>query len=268
MATELSLTTADGVRLDACWQAPRAGADPGASSATGPRLAIVLAHGFTGSWRRPAMTQVAEVLRGYGHVLSFDFRGHGRSSGRSTVGDREVLDLDAAVRHARAAGHDRIATVGFSMGGSVVIRHAGLCAGSDPSSGVDAAVSVSGPGRWYYRGTAPMRRAHWVIERPAGRVVARLARRTRISARRWDPVPVSPAVAAAQVTPTPLLIVHGDRDPYFPLDHAQDLYAAAGEPKELWIEPGYGHAEAAATPALVHRIGRWVARRAAVPDRR
>ena len=57
----------------------------------------------------------------------------------------------------------------------------------------------------------------------------------------------------------PLLVVHGDADHYFPVEHAEQLFAAANEPKELWIEPGFGHAEAAVTPDLLDRIGRWLA---------
>jgi fermentation-respiration switch protein FrsA (DUF1100 family) len=57
-------------------------------------------------------------------------------------------------------------------------------------------------------------------------------------------------------------VVHGDSDPFLPVDHAEQLYDAAGEPRELWIEPGYGHAEGAATPALIGRIGEWAAARA------
>jgi len=34
------------------------------------------------------------------------------------------------------------------------------------------------------------------------------------------------------------------------------LYAAAREPKELWLLEGFGHAETAATPELLDRIGR------------
>ena len=33
---------------------------------------------------------------------------------------------------------------------------------------------------------------------------------------------------------------------------------AAREPKELWLIPGMGHAEAACSQALVDRISRWV----------
>jgi len=50
--------------------------------------------------------------------------------------------------------------------------------------------------------------------------------------------------------------VHGDQDGYFPVDHARQLYAAAHDPKELWIVPGFGHAESGAVddPALLDRI--------------
>src|SRR2546430_12325599 len=52
----------------------------------------------------------------------------------------------------------------------------------------------------------------------------------------WDPVPVPPAEAAALISPIPFLVVHGDADTYFPVDHAHELYEAAREPKELWLE--------------------------------
>lgn len=256
-----------------------------------------MAHGFTGSLDRPAVRRAARTLRAYGGVVVFSFRGHGNSGGHSTVGDREVFDLDAAVRWARRLGYQRVATVGFSMGGSVVLRHAGgsadgygLGSGNGAGAGphgpresrepheppepygpyepVAAVVSVSSPARWYYRGTAPMRRVHWAITRPTGRLVSRYGLKTRIQAADWDPVPRSPVESVPYIAPTPLLIVHGDRDGYFPLDHPYSLAAAAetaGHPDaELWIERGFGHAENAAGPELLARIGDWLTARVAV----
>jgi dienelactone hydrolase len=75
----------------------------------------------------------------------------------------------------------------------------------------------------------------------------------------WDPVPVPPDQAAARIQGIPLLVVHGDQDPYFPVEHAQQIFQAAQEPKELWLLPGYGHAETACRPELTDRIGRWAA---------
>jgi pimeloyl-ACP methyl ester carboxylesterase len=239
------LATEDGVAIDACH-------DPQARGEGG--LAVVVGHGFTGSWRRPAVRRVAGVLTDVAGVVTFDFRGHGRSTGRSTVGDREVLDVRAAVAWARQLGYERVATLGFSMGASVVVRHAGLY------GGLSAVAAVSGPARWYYRGTPAMRRTHWVIERPVGRLVSRVWLRTRVSSDGWDPMPVPPYELVAKISPTPLLVVHGDADHYFPVEHAEQLFAAAGEPKELWLEPGMGHAENAATDELLRRVAGWLAR--------
>jgi pimeloyl-ACP methyl ester carboxylesterase len=259
------LLTSDGVAVEAEHLPP-----DGESG----HLAIVVAHGFTGALERPAVRRAAQRLRRHGGVITFSFRGHGRSGGRSTVGDLEVLDLDAAVRWARRLGYAEVATVGFSMGGSVVLRHAGAAgaqreersqwSGSrarGPWAPVDAVVSVSSPARWYYRGTAPMRRLHWVVTRPTGRLVSRLGLRTRIHPEEWDPVPPSPVESVPYIAPAPLLIVHGDRDTYFPLDHPLALAAAAGQGADLWIERGFGHAENAAEPALLARIGEWLTAR-------
>ena len=250
-----TLRAADGIPIvahhDPSTVSPASAASP--ASAVDGDLAVVVAHGFTGSWRRPPVRRVAAVLAAAGAgVVSLDFRGHGGSGGASTVGDAEVLDVEAAVGWARELGYTRVSTVGFSMGASVVVRHAGL------HPGVAAVVAISGPSRWYYRGTPAMRRVHWVIERPLGRLVSRVALRTRISRHGWTVVPEPPNVLAARIAPTPLLVVHGDADQYFPVEHAEALYAAAAEPKELWIEPGFGHAENAATPDLLARIATWL----------
>jgi pimeloyl-ACP methyl ester carboxylesterase len=223
-------------------------------------LAIIVAHGFTLSWQRPSVWRVISRMNRFGGVLSFDFRGHGRSGGASTLGDREIKDLAVVVAYARELGYARVALVGFSMGASIVLRFAGLIGGAD------AVVSVSGPGWWYYRGTKPMRRVHFAVERRLGRLVTRKLLNTRIHGGRWDPVPVPPAEAAARISPVPLLIVHGDQDGYFPVEHAQQIYAAAREPKDLWVIQGFGHAEAATSAALLDRIGRWARQAATAAD--
>ena len=233
----LTLRAADGVRLAATHVA-----------GPGRDIAVVVAHGFSGHHRKPGLAAIVRGLSAYAGVVAFDFRGHGASGGLSTLGDREVLDVDAAVATARRLGYARVVTCGWSMGGSSVIRHAAL------HGGVDAVISVSATSRWYVRDTPPMRRLHWLVERRLGRVVSRHVMRTRI-ADAWEAVPESPVEVVSRIAPIPLLIVHGDRDAYFTLEHPQALAAAAGPTAELWIVPGFAHAESGATPALLDRIG-------------
>jgi pimeloyl-ACP methyl ester carboxylesterase len=261
-----TLLTDDGVPIEARYEPSQ-----GTCGLSAGAPVIVVAHGFTGALERPALRRVASAFSQRTAVITFSFRGHGRSGGRSTVGDREVLDLAAAARWARTLGHRRVITVGFSMGGSVVLRHAALYGRNKPDKNeereertgahtaeADAVVAVSAPARWYYRGTAPMRRVHWAVTRPTGRLVSRYGLRTRIDARGWNPEPLPPVAAVPLIAPTPLLIVHGDRDPYFPLDHPRMLMAAADRSyADLWIEPGFGHAETAAPAELLDRVAGW-----------
>jgi pimeloyl-ACP methyl ester carboxylesterase len=240
----ITLRTEDGVRLHAIHSRPGPGAVGG--------LAVVFGHGFSGSTRKPAVRRMVTSLSRYAGVIAVDFRGHGRSGGVSTLGDAEVLDIEAAVQWARSHDYSQVVTVGASMGGSVVVRHAAL------RGGVDAVVSVSAPSRWYVRDTFPMRRVHWLVEQRLGRLVSRTVLRIRL-AHGWDTVPESPVEVAARIAPTPLLVVHGDADAFFPVEHPAALVQAAGPTAELWLIEGFGHAEGAMDAELADRVGRWVA---------
>ena len=257
------LVTADGVRLAAAYDPPPRAAAQGRVGDRPDVVAFVLVHGFTGSWQRPAVRRIARGLSAVGAVLSLDLRGHGGSGGRTSVGDTEVLDVDAAVRRARALGHRRVVTVGFSLGAAVVVRQAGL---ADPDARPDAVVEVSGPAYWYYRGTAPMRLVHRSTETLGGRLALRYWMGTRLGAPWRQPYPLTPEQAARRLAPTPLLVVHGDADHFFPLEHPAALersYRAGAAERGVdsrvscWVRPGMGHAELATDDALVARIAGW-----------
>jgi pimeloyl-ACP methyl ester carboxylesterase len=231
-------------------------------------LGIVLSHGVTGSSERPAVQAVARHLATVGTVLSIDHRGHGRSEGRSTVGEREIFDVDATVAWLRAHGCTRVVSTGWSMGAGVVLRHDALVGedvhGHRVSHGVDAIVHVSGTSRWL---ALEKRQSRWLltmlgVRRPGHLVARRLG--VRLSWPLWETFPLMPVEAAGRLgvrwinrdRAVPLLIVHGEDDGYFGVVHAQTLKDAAGDAAQLWIEPGFGHAEAgaAAHPDLLERL--------------
>lgn len=223
--------------------------------------AVLLAHGFSGSTDAERVAVVAERLSGQLPVLAIDQRGHGRSGGRTSLGHTEPMDVDAGCAWLREQGYARVATLGFSMGAAVVLRHGALCTPAAGFAGTDAVVAVSGPAFWYYKGTVPMRWLHRAIGTSTGRAYLRLVRGTHVDARPWpDPPPMPPTAAAARVRERglPLLLVHGDADPFFPLDHPAAL-ADAAPGAEVWIERGFGHAEGATSADLVDRMGAWIA---------
>ena len=261
-AEPLALVSQDGVAL-AAMHLRRPSSWPGGSGQAplSGSTAIVLAHGFGGAHDQERVERIASILSEDASVVAVTQRGHGASAGMTTLGHREPMDVEAAVAWARAAGYERVVTVGFSMGAAVVLRHAALLG---PGSS-DAVIAVSGPAYWFYRGTTPMRWLHRGISTPAGRAYIRTALGTRVDPTPWpEPPPLPPTEAAARVREhgIDLLIVHGDADGFFPLDHPRALHDAAPG-SEMWIEPGFGHAEGAIEEDLVRRLGAW----AVQPDR-
>lgn len=243
----LELRTDDGLRLSAIHM-------PGPGD-----TALLVVHGFAGSWSQQRVDVIVRRLSARAPVIAIDQRGHGQSEGMTTIGHREPLDVEAASRWARERGYARVVTIGFSMGSAVVLRHAALRPRTEGHAGADAVVAVSGPAFWYYKGTPPMRWLHRGIASAAGRAYIRMALGARVDPRPWpDPPPMSPTQAASRVSDMgiPLLIVHGNADPFFPVDHPIALHeAAAGS--QLWLEEGFGHAEGAISADLVDRIGTW-----------
>jgi alpha-beta hydrolase superfamily lysophospholipase len=238
-AEPFRVTTSDGVDL--------VGSRLGSA---GTESAAILCHGFTGWHAKPRYARLAEGLAGQGlTVYAFDFRGHGGSGGVTTYGALEVEDVQAVVDRVRSDGHERVVTIGASMGGVAVLRHAGLL------GGIDAVVAISSPARWEGHRSDAVRRMQWMTGTPRGRRLARLIG-VRLPST-WDR-PESPEDVVGKIAPVPLLLVHGRDDHFFDEEEAWRLYRAAGEPKRLLLAARFGHAEDGFSPELAERIGRFI----------
>jgi uncharacterized protein len=218
----------------------------------GPRTdapAIVLVHGFAAHRRKPAYARLADRLTAVAHVLAVDLRGHGRSAGLTTLGDREALDVEAGVQWLRERGHRKVVLVGASMGATAAL-HA-LARGTE----ADAAVVVSAPAVLEDEpASVPMQRLKRLWESPVSRAGMRWAIGVRVvHPARWQR-PDHPRDLATAVA-VPLLVVHGEDDAYFPVSDAL-LLTAAATTSCLWLEPsGFGHAEDGFTDAFADRLG-------------
>jgi pimeloyl-ACP methyl ester carboxylesterase len=231
-SSPFTVTTEDGVRL--------VGSLAGIE---GP--ALVFCHGFLGWHRKQRIVRFVERLASRFRIYAFDLRGHGRSAGVSTFGDREYLDVDAVVRMARQETRGPVVTLGGSMGGIAVIRQAAF------RGGVDAVVLVSTPARWNGHRSRAVRQMRWLTGTRAGRGVARAAGVRLAGSWGW---PDDPEAVVGRIAPTPLIVVHGRDDHFFEVEEAWRLYRRAGEPKRLLLASRFGHAEDGFDPAFADLV--------------
>jgi hypothetical protein len=113
-----------------------------------------------------------------------------------------------------------------------------------------------------------MRRLHFGVEHPFGRVIVRHGMHTRVAPPPWpEPWPAQPVDTAAAIPPVPFLVVHGRTDPFFPDEHPRAVVEAANRAAaerglrdyraELWMAD-FGHAENAIPDTMLDRIAGWV----------
>jgi pimeloyl-ACP methyl ester carboxylesterase len=218
----VELVTTDNVRLVARhWQV------------TNARASVVLAHGFGACLSERRVVGLAEAVHDAGfNVLAYDARGHGGSDGEATLGDRERLDVAAAV--AAAASDAPVVLVGASMGAIAVLRYAASAPGS-----VAGVVAVSCPAEWRLPRNARGLLSALLTQTWAGRECARRWMRVRIAARSARPEPPVELIGAVGA---PVAVLHGRRDPFISVGAAELLYAAAAEPRRLDLVDELGHA--------------------------
>ncbi|OFW59325.1 MAG: hypothetical protein A2W01_00825 [Candidatus Solincola sediminis] len=205
---------------------------------------VVLCHGIPSgevSPDEPGYDSLASRITEEGAAACwFNFRGTGESEGNFSL-PGWIEDLDAVLK-ALQSSHGpfkycnavRAALMGFSGGGAVSI----ICAGKGPR--LRALVSLSSPSDFTR-----------LINREG--LVAFIKHARDIGIIRDPGFPASveeyyeemldcrPLDYIEKVSPTPLLIIHGDQDEVVPAEEAGRLYEAARDPKELFTVAGGGH---------------------------
>jgi fermentation-respiration switch protein FrsA (DUF1100 family) len=219
---EVSVTTTDGVKLVG-WYMP---------STNG---AVVIAqHGYKGNRSQLVGTGMMLHRRGYG-VLLTSTRGHDLSQGEQiTFGYREMLDLDAWYKYLLTrpdVNPERIGAIGNSMGASLVI----LYAARNPH--IKAVVANCGFSSLGDAVSTSVGRLTGLPSFPFARMIVLWAE-LETGAR---PSHLDVKAAIKKLSPRPVFLMQGGRDDIVPPQSGEWLYAAAGEPKELWYEPKLDH---------------------------
>jgi uncharacterized protein len=223
-----------------------------------PSMLVVLCHGIPGSARRDPSDDgyegFARVLadRGYG-ALWFDFRGTRGSPGEFSVAgwmrDLEAA-LDALDADAEIGGIPR-AVVGSSAGGAVSI------AVTAQREDVSAVATFAAPASFTFGGLVSDPRRLLQIFRNTG-IVHDPAFPPDLDEWWGEFTAYAPEEMIGKIAPRPVLLVHGDSDDVVGYPHAERLFVAAGEPKELVRIPGGGH-QLRRDPRAVDALIDWLA---------
>jgi dipeptidyl aminopeptidase/acylaminoacyl peptidase len=221
----------------------------------GPAPAIIMCHGVGAN--KSDFTELAASLarRGY-FVLLFDFRAHGESGGsRTSLGYHEQKDVAAALsvlENRPGIDRKRIGIYGFSMGGATAILAAARSGAFSAVVADSSFTSLRDQARASVTGVYHLPSFPFVSLAVLG---YELYFQTSVEH-------VSPLAVIGSLSPVPILIIAGEGDKLIPADNGRVLYAAAREPRELWIIQGSDHGGtlAAAGSEYEKRVGEFFER--------
>jgi uncharacterized protein len=239
-AEDVRFPASDGLKLAGCYWA------------TGrPRRGVVLFGLEFGSNRWSCRQYCQHLVDSGFDVFAFESRNQGDSDSQpgyeplQWVTDHEVRDTEAALAYLEGrpdADPRGVGFFGISKGGG-----AGLIAASrNPYVRCSVTDGVFGT----YTTLVPYMR-HWfriynsqysiqgLLPSWYYGLIGLVALRGIGRARHCRFPHLEPAVA--QLSPRPLLMIHGEGDTYIKVDMARAVYRRAGEPREFWLVPGAKH---------------------------
>lgn len=232
---DLYFSASDGTRLHG-WFLPATGGEA--------RGTILFLHGNAEN----ISTHINSVrwlpARGF-NVFLLDYRGYGASEGEPTFSGVQD-DVESALQMLIARpGLDarRLVVFGQSLGGAVALYRVAHTSyrGNIRALVVESAFSS-------YRQITRDKLADfwltWPFQWPLSWTVSDA---------------YNPSAAVGDISPIPLLIIHGDQDSIVPLHHGQRLFELAREPKQFWIVPGGGHIQAFQKTAYRERFVAYLA---------
>ncbi len=197
-----------------------------------PKAFLVFFHGNAENLTSHFIALTFLLEEGYDFFI-FDYRGYGESEGKPDP-EGTVMDGKAALRwaHARAAQFKEpqppLVVFAQSLGGAIALRSIIDLGGSVPIRWVVADSTFAS----YRAAAASVMSNSWVTW--PFQPLACLLMSDRYA----------PGDKVTQISPVPLLVIHGDKDPVIDISLGRKLFEKAKEPKEFWLVEGGGHTDA------------------------
>lgn len=212
----VSFNTSDNIQIKAWWIASK--------KAKGT---VIIGHGYP--FDKGNILPVASFLYPDYNLLFYDHRYFGESAGRiSTVGIREVHDVNAAIQFVEQKSKGPIALYGFSLSASAMLMS---------KAEVNAIISDSA-----YADLETMTKHVYGMFGPLKFPFVKLTNLLAIIFFRVHPKEVSPALTIKD-TDIPIFVIHGEFDSQIPVENAH-LLKKSQPGIELWIAEGCDHGQA------------------------
>lgn len=193
---------------------------------------VIVAPGWCMTKDSDAFVKISEFFAKYYDVISFDFRGHGKSGGMYTFTAKELMDMDAVVRFARKNGYKKIYLAGFSLGAAMVLIYA------SKSRFIDKVIAVSAPTDFSKIENKMWKKEAW------GETFKKFEL-DRFASIRPYPVPLKKIrpIDIVDKIKIPILFIAGEKDPTVCSWHTKKLYEKAVCPKKYMEYKDGCHAE-------------------------
>ncbi|MGQ9542637.1 MAG: alpha/beta hydrolase [Candidatus Bathyarchaeia archaeon] len=210
---------------------------------------VLILHGFPGIEKNYDLAY-ALCQNGLASMI-FHYRGCWGSGGTySFLGclDDAVKAMEELTRREDVCG-DNVAVVGHSFGGLVAIhlsahtKKARATVAISPLANIEENLPIQSRKLIFRRG----------IPFVKGLTMRRAMTEFDTIARSHDPI-----TYVNEVSPSPILFIHGSDDDIVPPKCSLDLFRKAGEPKDLLIVRGVDHIFAGRRRAVINRIVRWI----------
>jgi fermentation-respiration switch protein FrsA (DUF1100 family) len=178
------------------------------------------------------------------NLFIFDYRGYGKSQGSPSIKGVH-LDAEAALKTVLSlpqVDNEQIVVLGQSIGGAIAVYTVANTPYKDKIATlvIDSAFSS-------YRLIAREKLAQvfitWPFQYPLSYLISDS---------------YSPIRYIQNVSPVPVLIIHGDKDPVVPMHHGQMLYKAARDPKAFWETTVPGHVTSFADANVRDKLVRYL----------
>jgi len=200
----------------------------------GFKKVVILAHGFFNAKDAYLFREIAKALAVHYDVVAFDFRGHGKSSGLFTWTSKECADLQAVIEYVKGCNYESIGLMGFSLGAAISLIEAAQ------NLDIKTVIAVSAPYDFW--------KIDYHFWKPGMLDDLKLNLGYKAKGKGVRPShpwqsKIAPIDIVDQISPRPVLFIHGAEDWLINPRHSRELYKKAKEPKKIQIIEGVGHAE-------------------------